>query len=148
MDDLTFSASVLERLPLADGVWRVLGYVMDDRLLDGIWQRHRGRCYEQTLKFPTLAGLITEALFQHDGSGRQAFERGQEAEILPVSIGSAYEKLGNLPLPVSEALLGEGTARLHGLLPLNPAIALFPLPRCWDEFDVFGADGKAIKHVK
>ena len=72
----------------------------------------------------------------------------REAETLPVSIGSAYEKLGNLPLPLSEAMLGEGTARLHRLLPMDPAVDPFPLPRCWDGFEVFGADGKAIKHVK
>ena len=30
---------------------------------------------------------------------------------------------------------------------IRPSIH-FPLPRCWDGFEVFGADGKAIKHVK
>jgi hypothetical protein len=29
-------------------------------------------------------------LLEHSGSGRQAFERGREAEILPVSISSSY----------------------------------------------------------
>jgi hypothetical protein len=148
MDDLAFSTSVLERLPLADGVWRVLHYVMDDSWLDDVWKRNRGRCYERTLKFCTLARLIADALLEHDGSGRQSFERAQEAEKLPVSIGSAYEKLGNLPVPLSEAMLGEGTARLHTLLPVDPAVDPYPLPRCWDGFEVFGADGKAIKHVK
>ncbi len=148
MDDLAFSASVLKRLPLADSVWRVLHFIMDDVWLDDVWQRERGRCYEQTLKFSTLARLIADALLEHDGSGRQAFERAQEAETLPVSIGSAYEKLGNLPLSLSEAMLGEGTARLHELLPVDPAVDPCPLPRCWEGFEVFGADGKAIKHVK
>ena len=45
-------------------------------------------------------------------------------------------------------MLGEGTARLHELLPSDPAVDPFPLPRCWEGFEVFGADGKAIKHVK
>jgi hypothetical protein len=148
MEVVSFSASVLERLPLADGVWRVLHYIMADHWLNDLWQRHRGRCYEQTLKFSTVAQLVTDALLEHAGSGRQAFERAQEAEILPVSIGSAYEKLGNLPLPLSEAMLREGTARLHELLPVDPAVALVPLPDCWDGWEVFGADGKAIKHVK
>jgi len=148
MDDLAFSASVLERLPLADGVWRVLHFIMADCWLDDIWQRERGRCYEKTLKFSTLAHLVTDALLEHDGSGHQAFERAQEAETLPVSIGSAYEKLGNLPLSLSEAMLSEGTARLHELLPMDPAVDPFPLPCCWEGFEVFGADGKAIKHVK
>jgi Transposase DDE domain len=148
MDDHAFSASVLERLPLADGVWRVLHYGLDDPWLDGVWERNRGRCYEKTLKFCTLAHVVANALLEHDGSGRQAFERAQEAERLPVSIGSTYEKLGNLPLSLSEAMLEEGTARLHELLPVGPAVDPFPLPACWDGFEVFGADGKAIKHVK
>jgi hypothetical protein len=148
MDDHAFSASVLERLPLADGVWRVLHYGLEDPWLDGVWERNRGRCYEKTLKFSTLARVVADALLEHDGSGRQAFERAQEAERLPVSIGSTYEKLGNLPLSLSEAMLEEGTARLHELLPVSPAVDPFPLPACWDGFEVFGADGKAIKHVK
>lgn len=148
MDDLAFSTSVLERLPLADGVWRVLHYVMDDSWLDHVWKHNRGRCYERDLKFCTLARLITDALLEHDGSGRQSFERAQEAGTLEVSIGSTYEKLGNLPVPLSEAMLGQGTARLHTLLPVDPTIDPHPLPSCWDGFEVFSADGKAIKHVQ
>ena len=49
--------------------------------------------------------LIADALLEHSGSGNQAFERVQEAEVLPVSITSAYDKLGKLPLAVSETLL-------------------------------------------
>ena len=134
MDDEIFSATVLSKLPLADAVWRVLHCTLADSWLDDLWQRKRGRCYEQTLKFSTLAHLVAEALAQHDGSGRQAFERGQETEILSVSIGSAYEKLGNVPLPLSEAMLGEGTARLHELLPVDPAVEPFSLPGCWEGF--------------
>ena len=134
MEDLAFSASVLNRLPLADAVWRMLHYTMADSWLDDLWQRKRGRCYEQTLKFRTVARLVADALLEHDGSGRQAFERAQEHEQLPVSIGSAYEKLGNLPLSLSEAMLEEGTARLQELLPVGPAVDRFPLPRCWDGF--------------
>src|SRR6202044_1801951 len=48
----------------------------------------------------------------------------------------------------SEVMLGEGAARLHELLPIDPAVAPFPLPLCWDGFEVFGADGKAIKNVR
>ena len=105
-----------------------------------------GRCYEQDLKFSTLAHLIADALLEHGGSGNQAFERAQEAETLPVSITSAYEKLGNLPLPLSETLLEEGTRRMNAVLPEVPAVD--PLPNCWADYEVFGADGKAIKHVK
>lgn len=148
MDDAIFSATVLSKLPLADGVWRLLRFSLGDSWLDDLWQRTRGRCYEQVLKFSTLARLVAEALTQHCGSGRQAFERGRESSTLSVSLTSAYEKLANLPLPLSEALLEEGTQRLHQVLPAKPAVDPFPLPACWKGHEVFGADGKAIKHVK
>ena len=148
MDDDVFSAKVLSKLPLADAAWRVLHFTLDDSWLDGLWNRERGRCYEKVLKFSTLARLITEALTQHGGSGRQAFERGQESDTLPVAISSAFEKLGNLPLPLSQKLLEEGTQRLGEILPQKSAVEPFPLPACWAGHEVFGADGKAIKHVK
>jgi Transposase DDE domain len=146
MDDDVFSATVLEKLPLADSVWRLLHFTMTDDWLEDLWSRKRGRCYEQDLKFSTLAHLIADALLEHGGSGHQAFERAQDAAILPVSITSAYEKLANLPLPVSETLLAEGTRRMSAVLPEIPAVD--PLPKCWADYEVFGADGKAIKHVK
>jgi Transposase DDE domain len=146
MDDLTFSAEVLERLPLANSVWQLLRFVMADDWLDSLWARKRGRCYEKDLKFSTLAHLISDALLEHDGSGFKSFERAKEAEILPVSITSTYDKLGHLPLSISEALLEDGTERMDTVLPDIPAVD--PLPDCWADHEVFGADGKAVKHVK
>jgi hypothetical protein len=145
MDDLVFSAEVLERLPLANSVWQLLRFAMADDWLDDLWARKRGRCYEKDLKFSTLAHLISDALLEHDGSGFKSFERAKEAEILPVSITSTYDKLGHLPLPISEALLEEGTERMNAVLPVVPPVD--PLPDCWANHEVFGADGKAIKHV-
>ena len=131
MDGDVFSAAVLEKLPLADSVWRLLHFTMDDSWLDDLWERQRGRCYERDLKFSTLAHLIADALLEHGGSGRQAFERAQEAEILPVSIGSAYEKLGNLPVALSEAMLEEGTQRMNAVLPEDPG-RRSRCRDCWD----------------
>src|SRR6185437_6519412 len=73
MDDPAFSAAVLAKLPLADAVWRLLHFTMADAWLEDLWRRHRGRGYEQDLKFSTLAHLIADALLEHGGSGRQAF---------------------------------------------------------------------------
>jgi hypothetical protein len=146
LDDDLFSAAVLEKLPLADAVWRLLHLTLDDSWLEELWTHYRGRCYEQDLKFSTLAHLIAEALLQHGGSGNQAFERAQEGQILPVSITSTYEKLGNLPLSLSQALLEDGTRRMQAVLPESPAVD--PLPDCWAGHELFGADGKAVKHVK
>jgi Transposase DDE domain len=148
MDDENFSATVLSKLPLADGVWRILRFTLADSWLDDLWNRERGRCYEKVIEFSTLARLVGEALTQHGGSGRQAFERGQESNTLPVAISSAFEKLGNLPLPLSQGLLEEGTLRLEEILPEKSAVDSFPLAACWKGHEVFGVDGKAIKHVK
>ena len=148
MDDEIFTAAVMSKLPLADAVWRVLHCTLADSWLEDLWNRKRGRCYKKVLKFSTLAHLVADALTQHSGSGRQAFERGLESETLPVSIGSSYDKLRNLPLPLSEMLLEEGTQRLREMLPENPVVESFPLAACWKGHEVFGLDGKAIKHVK
>jgi hypothetical protein len=146
IDVTIFSAEVLRKLPLADSLWWLLHFSMEDRWLDDLWARNRGRCYEKQLKFSTLAHLITEALIEHEGSGHQAFTRAQEAGALPVSITSSYDKFGNLPLSLSEALLEQGTQRMNAVLP--ETLAVDPLPDCWASWEVFGADGKAIKHVK
>ena len=146
MDDNVFSASVLDKVPLADSVWGLLHFTMEDRWLEDVWARKRGPCYERELKFSTLTHLVADALLQHSGSGHQAFERGREAEILPVAYSSSYEKLGHLPVPLSETLLEEGTQRMNAVLPEVPAVD--PLPACLADFEVFGGDGKAIKHVK
>src|SRR4029077_1122140 len=74
------------------------------------------------------------------------FSRALEENILPVSITSVYEKLGHTPVAVSETLLEEGTQRMTAILPESPPVD--PLPACWADHEVFGADGKAIKHVK
>src|SRR3954462_13011975 len=145
MDDALFSAAALTRLPLADAVWRLLHFAMDDGWLEDLWARNRGRCYEHQLKFSTLTHLVEEALLEHGGSGNQAFSRAKEAAVLPVSVTSAYEKFGNVPLAVSEGLLEEGSRRMAAALPEAPAVD--PLPDCWAALEVFGADGKAIKHV-
>src|SRR3954467_7510231 len=120
MDGDAFSAAVLENLPLADSVWRLLHFAMDDLWLEDLWRRNRGPCYERELKFSTLAHLIADALLEHGGSGHQAFEPAQEREILPGSIPPAYDKLANLPLPLSQALLEEGTRRIDAVLPETP----------------------------
>ena len=135
MDDDVFSAAVLEKLPLADSVWRLLHFTMDDLWLEDLWGRKRGPCYERELKFGTLAHLVADALLEHSGSGRQAFERGREAKILLVANSSSYEKLKRLPVPLSETLLEEGTQRMNAVPPEIPAVD--PLPDCWADYEVF-----------
>ena len=117
MDDDVFSAAVLEKAP--PGRRRVaVAPLHDGRPLARRSLAAKARAVLPAhLKFSILAHLISNALLEHGGSGNQAFERAREREILPVSITSAYDKLGNLPLAVSETLLEEGTQRMNAVLP-------------------------------
>lgn len=56
-----FEREVLQRLPLADAVLSLWAFVMDPTFLDGVFQRHRGRSFEQELKFPVFVELIADA---------------------------------------------------------------------------------------
>ena len=114
------------------------------RTLQELFSRERGRCYEQVLQFPVLVQLIADALLEHEGSGRKSFQRGQEHGELATSLQAAYEKLGRLPLGLSEALLADGTARLCQLSPRGTPVAVPPSVQA---FAVVAVDGKAIKRV-
>jgi hypothetical protein len=146
MEDTQFSAAVLKNLPLADSCWHLLRFCMSDPWLREVWDAARGQCYERELSFPLLAHLVSEALLQHGGSGRQACERAAEEGRLPVSVASVFEKLSNVPMAVSETYLRQGTERLQAALPCDGSV--HPHPSCWNGFELFAVDGKAIKHVK
>ena len=140
----SYARQTLARLPLAEAVLLLWQQVADPAVLQDLFDRHRGRCYDKALSFPALVQLIADALLQHDGSARASFERALEADALPVTIPAAYGKLRRLPVALSAALLGEGTARLRQLLPAAPAAAL---PRSLRDFTVVALDGKAVKRV-
>jgi len=90
---------------------------MCEERLEAVWGRHRGRCYEKLISFSLMVHLIADALLQYHGSGRRRFEKNSEARELPASVQAAYKKLGRLPLPLSQAFLGECTAALQGVFP-------------------------------
>jgi DDE family transposase len=139
-----FDHTVLQRLPLADAILTAGRWALPDDFLDALFERHRGVCYKDILTFPTLVHVIADALLQYRGSGRQSFAAHREASQLPVSDQAVYQKLSRLPLGLSEAFLGEGTARLQQIFPPTPATAV-PASLCG--FRVQVIDGKAIKRV-
>ena len=142
--DTPFAREALDRLPLAESVLLLWQQIADPALLQDLFDKHRGRGYDKALSFPTLVHLIADALLQHDGSARASFERALDHNALPVTIPAAYGKLRRLPIAVSVAFLTASTARLHELLPVQPATAI---PRSVREFKVTFLDGKTIKHV-
>jgi hypothetical protein len=139
-----FAKEVLSRLPLAEAGLLLWRFVSETAILDDIFQRNRGRCYQGELAFSVLVNLIADALLEHAGSGRKSFQRGRENGELEVSIESAYGKLARVPQAVSEAFLAEGTDRLLTVVPV--ATRLQPPPSVRD-LSLVVVDGKAVKGV-
>jgi uncharacterized membrane protein YdcZ (DUF606 family) len=111
--DTEFAREVLSRLPLAEAVLSLWRWVAGPFFLLSVFARHSGLGYEKAISFGVLGQLIAEALLEHQGSGRKSFERGQEQGVLTASVQAVYQKLGRVPLGLSEAWLAESTARLR-----------------------------------
>jgi hypothetical protein len=143
-----FDREVLSRLPLAEAVLSLWQFICDDEALDDLYERHRGRTYPKKITFPLLAQLVRDALLEPDGSGHKSFRRAQQDGTLPAALSSTYDKLGHLPLAVSEAFLAEGAARLRQVFPDAELATLDdPIPTSLQDFEVLVLDGKVIKRV-
>jgi len=138
------SEAVLKRMPLAEGVLLLWSWVASSTRLQGVWDRHRGRCYKKLLSFAFMVRLIADALLQYGGSGRRSFEKTAARNELPASVQAAFKKLARLPVAVSQAFLGECTTALRETFPLPSERKL---PKSLREFRPCILDGKAIKKV-
>jgi hypothetical protein len=138
------SKDVLARMPLAEAVLTLWRWTTSEDRLNRLWDLHRGRCYEKVISFRVMVQLIADALLQHAGSGRRSFEKNIESGDLEASVQCAYEKLGRLPLPLSQAFLGECTAALSAAF---PDWAIWQPPKSLRGFQIVVFDGKAIKRV-
>ena len=104
--------------------------MLHPEFLDDFYARHRGRCYEDLLTFPTIVALTRDALVLHKGSALPALERADERGDLPTCQEAFYGKLRRIPPELSEAFLGEATARLaRSAARRRPAPR--PCPRRW-----------------
>lgn len=150
--DPEFFRQALQRLPLADAVLHLLGYALGKDFLSACYDKHRGHCYEDTLSFPRLVELLTDALLVHQGSARQALLFAQNRDALPTCKEAFYGKLRRLPLALSVGFMTEASRRLNDLLPPsipsldNPALDN-PLPASLRLYAVRIIDGKKTKHV-
>jgi hypothetical protein len=142
--DAEFAREVLSRLPLAEAVLSLWRWVADPLFLLSVFARHSERGYEKEISFGVLVQLIADALLEHQGSGRKSFERGREQGVLTASVQAVYQKLGHVPLGLSEAWLAESTARLRPVYPAAACLAVAPALR---DLEVIIVDGKAIKRV-
>jgi hypothetical protein len=141
-----YAIETLARLPLAQAVFEMFSYVLEERGLSELFEQHRGRCYERELTFAAVVYLLRDALLTHAGSGLASFDAAEEAGALPVAVKNVYEKLGRLPLGLSMALLRHATERLSGLMPLLPGRP-DPLAASLSAFEVVAFDGKKIKRA-
>ena len=139
-----FERELMRRSPLAACVLEVSDYVFDEQLLASIWERHRGRCYEDVLRFDDFLRLMRDALVHHGGSAHRLFVGLERRGAGPVDESNFYRKLARTPVGLSRALLRECTGRLAGLMP-DGARAV--LPGCFDAFEVIVGDGKKIKNA-
>jgi hypothetical protein len=140
-----FQRQTLQRLPLAEAALRVWAWITDTPFLNQLYQRYRGRSYEQVLTFPVMVYLMAEALLHHRGSGRRAFHEAQQQGTLETSITAAFGKLRRLPIPLSMGFLADCTVRLIELFP--EAIEAVHLPAALAGLEPIVLDGKAIKKV-
>lgn len=140
-----FAREVANQLPLAEAALRMFDHIAQSDFLDQVFQTYRGRSYESEITFPLFVNLISDALLEHHGSGRQSFARSIDAGDLEASIQAAYGKLRRIPLSLSMGLLSEASARLHELFPAS--IAANEIPKSLQGIEIFFHDGKTIKHV-
>jgi len=143
-----FDREVLSRLPLAEAVLALWQFVGDGPALADLYDRHRGRTYQRKITFPLLAQLVRDALLEPEGSGHKSFCHAQRDGTLEAGLSSTYDKLGHLPLAVSEAFLVEGADRLRQVFPDAEVAALDdPIPSSVRDFAVLVLDGKVVKRV-
>ena len=136
-----FEREVCQRLPLADAVLRLLDYVSADDFLDGVFDRHHGRSYEDVLSFPFFTHLVADTLLARDqASAHQSFLKAHAQGTLPTCVEALYGKLRRVPLPLSQGFLEEATHQLRQVFP----DARDALPASLQGLDVHVFDGKKL----
>jgi hypothetical protein len=138
-----FSLEVLSRLPLAEAFYSLWGYLATDTILDDLFDRHRGRCYQDKLTFAELVDVLVDAITRYHGSGNRAITAALEHRQLSSQGRTVYDKLARLPLPLAEAFLAGLTARLQPLFP--DGLYRSDLPVSLAQLRVVVLDGKTIK---
>jgi hypothetical protein len=138
-----FARQVFENLPLAHASLALFAYGIPKSFLDDLFQRHRGRCYEDVVTFPQLVSWIFDALIEHKGSGRQAHIR-RHRQRDDACNEAFYGKLRRVPSRLSEAFIRDVTDRFTALF---PKVVAHRIPTSFDHFDVMILDGKSLKKV-
>jgi len=122
----SFERELCPRLPLADVVFRLLDFCTADDFLDDIFDRDRGRSYQESS--PSRSSSRSSRTRSADANARhQNFQQAHAHGTLPTWVEALYGKRRRVPLPLSQGLLGEATCRLRQVFPDVPD----PLPAAW-----------------
>jgi hypothetical protein len=140
-----FQVELMRRLPLGQAVLRGFSYMLDSARLAEVFERHRGRCYEDILRFEQLVYLVRDALTVHHGSGHRAFTAAELNGRLPVAEQNVYGKLSRMPEELSQALLSVGATRLQTLLPIEACAEAIPASLA--SLRLIAFDGKKLKNA-
>jgi hypothetical protein len=136
---------IVRRTPLANATLTTWAYLLKPATLEGIFDRYRGRSFEQILGFATFVELIRDALVLHKGSARQALDRAEERGDLPTCREAFYGKLRRIPIELSVGFFEEVSELIRPLLPTGHAVA--EAPASLAGMTVVLLDGKQIKHA-
>src|SRR6476660_50455 len=117
---------VVQRTPLANATLSLWSFVLKPAALDEIFQKYRGRSFEDILKFSTFVELIRDALILHKGSGRASFQRAKEQGTLPTCQEAVYGKLGRVPIPLSLGFFEDVSQMLREILPQGKPVTAIP----------------------
>lgn len=139
-----FDQQLKQRLPLVCATLELFDFAFDELLLAGLYEQHRGRCYEDVLSFPRLVSLVRDCLLQHKGSGHRLFQELERDHRQPVDESNFYRKLSRMPVEASRALLQRCTMRLIQVAATPLAVLL---PGCFEGFEAVVIDGKKIKNA-
>src|SRR5262249_963983 len=136
---------VMPSVPLANAVLTAFAYVLQPKMLDDLFERNRGKSYEDTLSFSTFVTLIRDALTLYKGSARQSFQRAREQGRVATCQEAVYGKLRRIPLQLSLAFMEDVTKLIRELWPKDARMD--PLPKSLDTMTIAIFDGKQIKDV-
>jgi hypothetical protein len=138
-----FALETLARLPLAEAFYTWWAHLATQDVLEELFAQHRGRCYQDQLRFAELVEVLSDALTRYHGSGRRAIADALRRQQLSTPARAVYGKLARLPLPLAEAFLATLTARLRPLFPAG--LYRTALPVSLTGLAVVILDGKKIK---
>src|SRR5262249_59054216 len=111
------------RAPIAVMVRATIARTVGHSALDAIFERHADAQYTRELTFSTLAGLMSQVVFRTYPTVNAAHRQAQD---IPVSVTSVYNKLNGLETGISQALVAETARSLDEAIAALPAAPAHP----------------------